>query len=65
MDIHSHKCRKCGKVWTHDGDENQKLDKEGYDALHVCCGQIQRNRWVSSNPTMSKLMEMIHDLEDA
>lgn len=46
MDIHSHQCLTCGRVWEHDGDEMQKLTVAGYDAGHTCCGQIQRDRIV-------------------
>lgn len=40
MDVHSHKCRKCERVWTH-----ERLlggtDKE-YEKAHTCtCGKIE------------------------
>lgn len=62
MDIHSHICRTCGKIWTHDGDELQKLDKAGYDAQHTCCNVIQRNRYDHDRPMLSAMMEQMHAL---
>lgn len=62
-DTHSHKCRRCGHVWTHNRPRN--VTDEEYDAQHTHCGQVQRNRFVASMPELSKLMELIHDLEEA
>lgn len=45
MDIHSHRCRHCGKVWTHDGDVLQERSKAAYDAAHECCGEVERSRY--------------------
>lgn len=67
MDNHSHICRTCGKIWTHDGDELQKLDKAGYDAAHVCCGVIQRNRFNQrhENSGLALLFESLFEEEEA
>lgn len=40
MDVHSHKCRGCGRVWKH--VKLQGVSDREYEKAHTCtCGKIE------------------------
>jgi hypothetical protein len=42
-DVHSHKCKKCERVWTHDRPVG--ATEQEYEKAHTCtCGAIQYYR---------------------
>lgn len=69
-DIHSHKCPKCSRIWTHDRDTIAMESLRVYQKAHTCakCGTVQYYRhFESADAELSWLfqrLEAILNLED-